>query len=127
MMFVKYAQGFVVMPGGFGTLDELFESLVLVQTQKVTQFPVILIGRDFWAGLVDWIVNTLEPTKKISPSDLDLYHITDDPAEVVSIIKESEISRGEQEVASVEDLAASTARRPARAGERAEPLQVSPE
>jgi uncharacterized protein (TIGR00730 family) len=127
MMFVKYAQGFVVMPGGFGTLDELFESLVLVQTQKVTQFPVILIGRDFWAGLVDWIVNTLEPTKKISPADLDLYHITDDPAEVVSIIKESEISRREQEEASVEDLAASTARRPARPGERGEPLQVSPE
>jgi uncharacterized protein (TIGR00730 family) len=127
MMFVKYAQGFVVMPGGFGTLDELFESLVLVQTQKVTQFPVILVGSEFWAGLVDWIVNTLEPTKKISPADLDLYHITDDPAEVVSIIKESEISRREQEEASVQDLAASAARRPARPGERAEPLQISPE
>jgi hypothetical protein len=72
-------------------------------------------------------VNTLEPTKKISPADLDLYHITDDPAEVVSIIKESEISRREQEEASFQDLAASAARRPARPGERAEPLQISPE
>jgi predicted Rossmann-fold nucleotide-binding protein len=88
---------------------------------------VILVGSEFWAGLVDWIVNTLEPTKKISPPDLDLYHITDDPAELVSIIKESEISRREQEEASVEDLAASTARRRARPGERAEPMQVSPE
>ena len=127
MMFVKYAQGFVVMPGGFGTLDELFESLVLVQTQKVTQFPVILVGSEFWAGLVDWIVNTLEPTKKISPSDLDLYHMTDDPAEVVSIIQESEISRREHGEDPVQDLGASTARRPARPGERAEPLQISPE
>jgi hypothetical protein len=72
-------------------------------------------------------VTILEPTKKISPTDLDLYHITDDPAEVVSIIKESEISRREQEEASVQDLAASTARRAAPRGERAEPLQISPE
>ena len=124
MMFVKYGQGFVVMPGGFGTLDELFESLVLVQTQKVTQFPVVLVGSDFWAGLLDWIVNTLEPTKKISASDFDLYHVTDDPDDVVSIIKESEISRREQEGASDRDLAPTTARRPARPGERPEPLDV---
>jgi uncharacterized protein (TIGR00730 family) len=93
MMFVKYAQAFVVVPGGFGTLDELFEALVLVQTRKVTQFPVILVGSEFWGGLVDWIANTLEPTKKISAPDLDLYHLTDDPEEVVSIIKDSEVAR----------------------------------
>ncbi len=87
MMFVKYAQGFVVLPGGFGTLDELFEALVLVQTQKVTQFPVVLVGTTFWRGLVDWITATLESTKKISTSDLELYKITDDPDEVVSLVQ----------------------------------------
>lgn len=87
MMFVKYAQGFVVLPGGFGTLDELFEALVLVQTQKVTQFPVVLVGTTFWRGLVDWITATLEPTKKISAGDLELYKITDDPDEVVSLVQ----------------------------------------
>lgn len=121
MMFVKYAQGFVVTPGGFGTLDEFFEALVLVQTQKVTQFPVILVGATFWAGLLDWMSNTLEPTKKISSPDLYLCQVTDDPDEVVSIIKQAEVSRREQEEAAVRDLAASTARRPGRPGERAGP------
>jgi uncharacterized protein (TIGR00730 family) len=121
MMFVKYAQGFVVAPGGFGTLDEFFEALVLVQTQKVTQFPVILVGTAFWAGLVNWMSNTLESTKKISPPDLGLCQITDDPDEVVSIIKQAEVSRREQEEAALRDLAASTARRPGRPGERAGP------
>lgn len=87
MMFVKYAQGFVVLPGGFGTLDELFEALVLVQTQKVTQFPVVLVGTTFWRGLLDWITAMLEPTKKISAGDLELYKITDDPDEVVSLVQ----------------------------------------
>lgn len=90
MMFVKYARGFVVLPGGFGTLDELFEALVLVQTQKVTQFPVILVGTSFWSGLIEWITNTLEANKKIAAPDLDLYAVTDDPDEVVSIIKDAD-------------------------------------
>ncbi|MCI0687085.1 MAG: TIGR00730 family Rossman fold protein [Sporichthyaceae bacterium] len=87
MMFVKYAQGFVVLPGGFGTLDELFEALVLVQTNKVTRFPVVLVGAQFWTGLVGWLNDTVVAEKKISPSDLDLFQVTDDPAEVVRIIK----------------------------------------
>ncbi len=109
MMFVKYAQAFVVVPGGFGTMDELFESLVLVQTQKVTQFPVLLVGTEFWRGLVDWMTDTLVSTKKISMPDLDLFQVTDDPAEVVSIIKDSEVVRREQEEEALRDLAESTA------------------
>jgi len=87
MMFVKYAQGFVVLPGGFGTLDELFEALVLVQTTKVTRFPVVLVGSEYWSGLVDWLTNTMAVEKKINPADLELFQVTDDPDEVVRIIK----------------------------------------
>jgi len=87
MMFVKYAQGFIVLPGGFGTLDELFEALVLVQTTKVTRFPVVLVGSEYWRGLVDWMRHTLAAEKKISTADLDLFQVTDDPDEVVRIIK----------------------------------------
>jgi len=87
MMFVKYAQGFVVLSGGFGTLDELFEALVLVQTNKVTRFPVVLVGTEFWRGLVDWMANTMVAEKKISPADLELFQVTDDPDEVVKIVK----------------------------------------
>ncbi|HEX2499751.1 MAG TPA: TIGR00730 family Rossman fold protein [Actinomycetes bacterium] len=87
MMFVKYAQGFVVLPGGFGTLDELFEALVLVQTTKVTRFPVVLVGSEFWSGLVDWLAGPLTAEKKIHPADLDLFQVTDDPDEVVRIVK----------------------------------------
>jgi uncharacterized protein (TIGR00730 family) len=82
-MFVKYAQAFVIMPGGFGTLDELFEALTLVQTRKVTRFPVILYGRDYWSGLVDWIRGTLLPNGKIAAADLDLITISDDVGEIV--------------------------------------------
>jgi uncharacterized protein (TIGR00730 family) len=84
--FVKYSQGFVVLPGGFGTMDELFEALTLVQTHKVTSFPVVLIGREFWGGLVDWIRESMLPAGKISPGDVDLFHLTDDPGEAVAII-----------------------------------------
>ena len=87
MMFVKYAQGFVVLPGGFGTLDELFEALVLVQTTKVTRFPVVLVGIQYWSGLVDWMWGTLAAEKKVSAADLDLFQVTDDPDEVVRIVK----------------------------------------
>jgi uncharacterized protein (TIGR00730 family) len=85
-MFVKYAQAFVCLPGGFGTLDELFEALTLVQTGKVTAFPIILLGVDYWSGLIDWIRNTMLAEGKISESDLDLIHCTDSVAEAVDII-----------------------------------------
>src|ERR1043166_3233742 len=77
-MFVKYAQAFVVLPGGFGTLDELFEAITLVQTKKVTRFPVILMGADYWSGLLDWIRQTLLKDGKVSESDLELLQVTDD-------------------------------------------------
>jgi hypothetical protein len=92
-MFVKYAQGFVVFPGGFGTIDELFEALTLVQTGKVTTFPIILVGSGYWSGLVDWLRATMRADGKISPHDLDLIHITDDPEEVVAVIRDSELAR----------------------------------
>jgi uncharacterized protein (TIGR00730 family) len=85
-MFVKYAQAFVILPGGFGTLDELFESLALVQTGKVTRFPVILFGRQYWAGLLDWIRNTVLPGGKVSQADIELLTVTDDVDEVVTHI-----------------------------------------
>ncbi|MFI9556968.1 TIGR00730 family Rossman fold protein [Nonomuraea endophytica] len=85
-MFVKYSCGFIALPGGFGTLDELFEALTLVQTRKVTSFPVVLMGTAFWGGMVDWIKNTLLGTGKIAAQDLDLIHLTDDVHEAVRII-----------------------------------------
>ncbi|GAB2764610.1 TIGR00730 family Rossman fold protein [Nocardioides salsibiostraticola] len=85
-MFVKYSQGFVVMPGGLGTLDELFEALTLVQTEKVTAFPVVLIGVDYWSGLLDWLRNTVLADGKISEADLDRLQITDDADEAVRIV-----------------------------------------
>jgi len=86
VMFVKYSQGFVVMPGGFGTLDELFEAITLIQTNKIEKFPIILVGTDFWSGLMDWIKNTMLEAKNISPEDLDLIHLVDTEKEVVEII-----------------------------------------
>lgn len=89
VMFVKYAQGFVVLPGGFGTMDELFEVLTLIQTKKSDQVPVILVGTEFWGGLIGWIKNTLlEKNGNISAADLDLFSVTNDPDEVVNIINE---------------------------------------
>ena len=88
-MFVKYAQAFVIMPGGFGTLDEMFEALTLVQTRKVTRFPVILYGAAYWAGLVDWLRSAVLPGGKINEADLDLVHVTDDVDEVVARVVES--------------------------------------
>ncbi len=90
MMFVKYAQGFVVLPGGFGTFDELFEALTLVQTQKVTSFPIILMGSKYWGGLVDWIRQTVVADGNVSEPDLDMFHVTDDVSEVVEIVKEAQ-------------------------------------
>ena len=86
VMFVKYSQGFVVMPGGFGTLDEFFEALTLIQTHKIHTFPIILAGTEFWKGLLDWIKNTLVEAGNISPKDLDLIKLVDTEDEVVEII-----------------------------------------
>ena len=86
-MFVKYAVAYVIMPGGFGTLDELFEALTLIQTHRIRSFPVILMGSQFWAGLVEWLKKTLVKEKTISESDLDLFRIVDTPDEAVAIIK----------------------------------------
>ncbi len=98
-MFVKYAQAFVIMPGGFGTLDELFEALTLVQTRKVTRFPVILFGEQYWSGLVSWIRDTVLPGGKIGAADLDLIHLTSDVDEAVSIIVQADAHRSAQEQA----------------------------
>ncbi|MEC7263251.1 MAG: TIGR00730 family Rossman fold protein [Bacteroidota bacterium] len=86
VMFVKYSQGFVVMPGGFGTLDELFEAITLIQTHKIHTFPIILVGTDFWQGLIDWVKNTMLEAGNISPRDLDLIKVVDTEDEVVEII-----------------------------------------
>jgi uncharacterized protein (TIGR00730 family) len=89
-MFVKYAQAFVVLPGGFGTMDELFEALTLVQTKKVTRFPVVLMGTWYWAGLLGWMRDTMAAEGKIGPLDLDLLLVTDDVSEAVAHIGESD-------------------------------------
>ena len=86
VMFVKYSQGFVVMPGGFGTLDELFEAITLIQTNKIGRFPIILVGTLFWQGLMEWIKDTMLKAGNISPEDLDLIKLADTPEEVVEII-----------------------------------------
>jgi hypothetical protein len=87
VMFVKYADGFVILPGGLGTLDELFESLTLIQTGKVRHFPVVLVGRDYWAGLLDWMRETMLQHGAIAAADLDLFHVTDDADEAVELIR----------------------------------------
>jgi uncharacterized protein (TIGR00730 family) len=92
-MFLKYAQGFVVFPGGFGTLDEMFEALTLVQTGKVTQFPVVLVGTAYWSGLVDWLQGACLVEGKIGPRDLDLFTLTDDPDEVLRVIEAAALAR----------------------------------
>jgi uncharacterized protein (TIGR00730 family) len=89
MMFVKYATAFIVFPGGYGTLDELFEALTLIQTGKVKHFPVVLFGRDYWSGLVEWLTRTVAGERKINPADLDLFKVTDDPAEAAAIVIEA--------------------------------------
>ncbi|MGC1204371.1 MAG: TIGR00730 family Rossman fold protein [Flavobacteriaceae bacterium] len=97
VMFVKYSQGFVVMPGGFGTLDELFEAITLIQTHKIGKFPIILVGTDFWKGLLDWVKSTLlDSFGNISAKDLGLIHLVDTEVEVIAILdafyKDSELT-----------------------------------
>ena len=86
-MFVKYADGFVILPGGFGTLDELFEALTLIQVGKVRHFPVVLVGRDYWSGLLDWIRDMLVAKGAVDAKDMDLLLLTDDPDEAVELIR----------------------------------------
>jgi len=86
VMFVKYSQGFIVMPGGFGTLDEFFEALTLIQTKKIGRFPIVLVGRDYWAGLVDWVKQVMMKEGYISESDLDFFALVDTPTEAVKVI-----------------------------------------
>jgi uncharacterized protein (TIGR00730 family) len=88
-MFVKYSQAFVCLPGGFGTLDELFEALTLVQTKKVTKFPVVLLGRDYWGGLYDWIKSSVFESGKVGEKDLALLHLTDDVDDAVKVVHEA--------------------------------------
>jgi uncharacterized protein (TIGR00730 family) len=89
VMFVKYSQGFIVMPGGLGTLDEFFEAYTLIQTQKIEPFPLILVGTEYWSGLLDWIKTTvLEKSNNISPEDLNLIHLVDTEVEVLDILND---------------------------------------
>jgi uncharacterized protein (TIGR00730 family) len=87
VMFVKYAKAFVIMPGGYGTLDEFTEAINLIQTQRIPKFPVILLGKDYWKGLLDWLKNTVLASGNISKEDLDIFTVVDEPPEVVRIIK----------------------------------------
>ena len=89
VLFIKYAVAYLILPGGFGTMDELFESLTLIQTHKIRPFPVILVGADYWRGLADWIKTVVLEQGKISPSDLDIFQVIDDPQDVVKTIKKT--------------------------------------
>ena len=91
--FVKYASGFVMFPGGFGTLDELFESITLIQTERIARFPVALMGREYWSGLIDWMDQRLRATQLIGTNDLQLFKICDEPAEAVEFIRAHDPSR----------------------------------
>jgi uncharacterized protein (TIGR00730 family) len=93
-VFVKYSQAFVVLPGGYGTLDELFEALTLVATEKITRFPVVLVGSSYWSGLLSWLRDTVQAEGKIHPEELDLIQVADDPEEVVKIIKKAHAEAG---------------------------------
>jgi uncharacterized protein (TIGR00730 family) len=87
VMFVKYAVAYVILPGGFGTMDELFEALTLIQTKRIKGFPVIMMGSEYWQGLIDWLKNTMLQSDKIEPADLEIIQVIDDPDEIVKHIK----------------------------------------
>jgi uncharacterized protein (TIGR00730 family) len=120
-MFVKYAQGFVVFPGGFGTFDELFEALCLVQTGKVTQFPVVLVGSSYWSGLVGWLRDTVLEESKIAPADLDIFCVTDDVDEVMDTVRKTGAARVERERAAVRATAEAQSRDGSEPGDRSVP------
>jgi len=100
-MFVKYATAFIVFPGGYGTLDELFEALTLIQTGKVKHFPVILFGSAYWSGMVEWLTHTVAGERKINPTDLLLFRVTDDPAEAARIVIEAREDKPNDPVARI--------------------------
>ena len=104
-MFVKYAEGFIVLPGGFGTLDELFESLTLVQTRKVTGFPIVLVGSTYWSGLLEWVRSTLVERAAIDVSDLALVQVTDDAQEAVDLVVSARRERRHAEMRAQRDAA----------------------
>jgi hypothetical protein len=87
VMFIKYASAYIIMPGGFGTLDELFEAVTLIQTRRIKPFPLILVGSDYWTGLIDWIKERLLADKRISPEDLEILRIMDEPEEIVKTVE----------------------------------------
>jgi uncharacterized protein (TIGR00730 family) len=97
-MLAKYSLAFVCFPGGFGTMDEMFESLTLIQTGKIRDMPVVLVGSEYWGGLIDWLRERVAREGKISPEDLSLYYLTDDPADVVRIIAEAKERMEAQQV-----------------------------
>jgi uncharacterized protein (TIGR00730 family) len=92
--FIKYSQAFVVLPGGFGTMDELFEALTLVATGKITKFPIVLVGRDYWSGLLSWLQDTMLVRANIGPDEFSLINVADDAGEVVRIIREAHEGNG---------------------------------
>ena len=100
MMFVKYSLAFIIFPGGFGTFDELFEALTLIQTRKIRNFPIVLFGTHYWQGMLDWLRAQVLPGGKIAAQDLAMFHITDSPAEVVDIVVKSQSSLNEMGVVS---------------------------
>jgi uncharacterized protein (TIGR00730 family) len=91
VMFIKYAVAYIILPGGFGTMDELFESITLIQTNKIRPFPVILIGSKYWKGLLDWVKEVVLKEGKISPSDLEIFQLIDEPEEIIKVIKKTVI------------------------------------
>ena len=120
VMFVRYASAFVIAPGGFGTLDELFESLTLIQTQTIRHFPVILIGDGTWDGLIEWLERSVLPAGRIGPHDFSLLHRTSDPDEVVAIVAGAVSQQLEQRELRAQDVAAPERDDTGRAGEHAE-------
>jgi len=91
VMFLKYAQAYIIMPGGFGTLDELFETITLIQTQRIRKFPIILVGKEYWGGLIQWVKDKFLKEKMISKEDLNLIHILDDPQKIVRVVEDFKI------------------------------------
>ncbi len=94
-MFVKYSEAFVIFPGGFGTMDELFEAITLIQTGKIQNFPVILVGTEYWSGLLDWLRLSMLPSANIAPEDIELLTVTDSPEEVCAVIQRSWVLKQE--------------------------------
>jgi len=104
MMFVKYSLAFVIFPGGFGTLDELFEALTLIQTKKIRNFPIVLFGKSYWSGMLDWLRDVMLPGGKIADHDMKMFHITDSPAEVIEIVVRSQSSLTELDTPISDDI-----------------------